>query len=191
MYQITKGIHIHFAHVVQGHSGLCLGPHGHTWYFEVTLASQTLDEEGFVCDFSNLKRKVLSPTEAALDHAFAIGADIFPKIKDQLSSIGDILLGTRVKVHGLPAACNMQEANVQKSVHIELPQMEVRFLGSVKAVVFDFTPTSERLAKWLYDTTKYKIADGRISVSNARVYETLQPVESYAEYRETDIAVKL
>ena len=186
MYKITKGVHIHFAHVVEGHSGLCLGPHGHTWYFSVTLASAALDAEGFVCDFSKLKKKVLMPTEAALDHGFALGADLFTKIKDPLSAMGDTLLGTRVKIHGLADACIMHENNVQKSVHIELPDAEVRFLGSVKAVVFNFTPTSERLACWLYYFAKAVMHDERVAVISARVYETLQPVESYAEYSEND-----
>ena len=176
MYKITKGTHIHFAHVVEGHSGLCLGPHGHTWYFAVTLASETLDTEGFVCDFSRLKKLVLTPTEAALDHGFAMGDGLFAKISPDLAHMGDVLLGTRVKVHGLADACIMHENNMHKSVHLELPQAEVRFLGSVKAIVFDFTPTSERLAKWLFEFAKAKMGDARVSVISTRVYETLQVI---------------
>jgi len=184
MYRITKGIHIHFAHVVYGHSGLCLGPHGHTWYFEVTLQSKALDAEGFVCDFSLLKRRVLQPIEIALDHAFAIGSKVFEDNEKHLAALGDSLLASRVRLHGLVDAGRMQETNMQKSVHLELPGCEVRFLGSVKCVVFGFNPTSEKLAKWLYDFASDCMDDDRVSVTSARVYETLQPVASYAEYSE-------
>jgi 6-pyruvoyl-tetrahydropterin synthase len=185
MFRATKGIHIHFAHVVYGHSGLCLGPHGHTWYFELTLQADTLDAEGFVCDFSTLKRKVLTPIEIALDHAFAIGSEVYPKIAADLQHMGDQLLGTRVKVHGLQEACVMQDHNMQKALHLDLPELEVQALGSCKVAVFQFNPTSERLSKWLYDVAVTRMEDVEISVSRARVYETLHPVQSYAEYSKT------
>jgi hypothetical protein len=55
--------------------------------------------------------------------------------------------------------------------------------GGIKVAVFPFTPTSERLAQWLYDATKKSVGDGRVQVVSARVYETLHPTELVAEYR--------
>ncbi|MCZ7684612.1 MAG: 6-carboxytetrahydropterin synthase [Sandaracinaceae bacterium] len=48
--------------------------------------------------------------------------------------------------------------------------------------VFPFAPTSERLAEWLYALAKERLADERVRVVSTRVYETLHPVESIAEY---------
>jgi 6-pyruvoyl-tetrahydropterin synthase len=183
MYKITKGIHVHFGHVVQGHSGLCLGPHGHTWLFEVTLGADALDKEGFVCDFSSLKKSVLSPVEKALDHSFAMGSQLYSEVQTHLHHMGDILLNTRADVHGVGLANEHQARNEALVKGIDLDDLDIFFLGGVKCCVFNFTPTSERLAKWLFD-----IADGHyrghkhIRVINARVYETLQPVASYCEY---------
>jgi hypothetical protein len=64
-----------------------------------------------------------------------------------------------------------------------LPGGRNEFPGGMKVVVFDFSPTSERLARWLYDLAAERLEDGRVSVEFARIYETLHPVESVAEYR--------
>jgi hypothetical protein len=53
----------------------------------------------------------------------------------------------------------------------------------MKVAVFPFSPTSERLAEWLYGLAHSKITDDRVSIDWVRVYETLHPVESVAEYR--------
>jgi len=54
----------------------------------------------------------------------------------------------------------------------------------LKVCVFPFSPTSERLAAWLFGLARSELADGRVRVDFARVYETLHPVESVAEYSE-------
>ena len=56
------------------------------------------------------------------------------------------------------------------------------FPGDIKVSVFPFAPTSERLAEWLYRLSKERMADERVEVLSTRVYETLHPVESIAEY---------
>ena len=55
--------------------------------------------------------------------------------------------------------------------------------GGIKVAVFPFTPTSERLAEWLYRMAAMTIADERIKIVSARIYESLHPSELYAEYR--------
>ena len=46
MYQVTTSVHLQFGHHVHGHAGPCISLHGHTWRFEVTLASERLGERG-------------------------------------------------------------------------------------------------------------------------------------------------
>ena len=39
------------------------------------------------------------------------------------------------------------------------------------------------MAEWLFEVTRDLVADGRVEVLSARVYETLHPTELVAEYR--------
>ena len=52
--------------------------------------------------------------------------------------------------------------------------------------MFPFSPTSERIAKWLHDLTKDVMGTDRVKVLRARVFETLHPTESYADYLPED-----
>ena len=58
MYKIVKSIDIDFAHHIRGHQGACINIHGHTWKFEVGVQAAVLDEQGFVVDFSKLKKSL-------------------------------------------------------------------------------------------------------------------------------------
>lgn len=189
MYRITKSVYIHFAHCVNGHSGLCLGPHGHTWKFEVCLKSRVLDKEGFVCDFGLVKKHILTPVEKVLDHAFALGEGLAASIIEPLKVIGGRLLEQREKLYGVDAADAMQGENIKACVSYSLPGVRVGFIDGVKLVTFDFNPTSERLAEWFYKYAQAQ-ADQHISklikVDRVRVYETMHPVESFAEFSVDD-----
>jgi hypothetical protein len=46
-------------------------------------------------------------------------------------------------------------------------------------------PTSERIAQWLYQVAQHAMSDDRVTVKRARVFETLHPVESFADYVES------
>ena len=48
--------------------------------------------------------------------------------------------------------------------------------------MFPFSPTSERLAHWLFDVAEAALSDGRVGVAAARIFETLHPTEAVAEY---------
>ena len=63
MYAIHRSIDVSFAHHVRGHSGACINIHGHTWKFEVEVAAEELDREGFVVDFGRLRSEVLEPVQ--------------------------------------------------------------------------------------------------------------------------------
>ena len=175
MYRITKSIHAHFAHHVRGHRGACISVHGHTWRLEVTIAAEVLDDEGFVRDFGAIKSDVLVPCHRLLDHALAIGEDTWAETRGSLAQLGDALVGSRAHTLGhrgeLPAHLKEPLGGARN----ELP-------GGVKVAVFPFAPTSERLAEWLWHVADERLADDRVRVLAARVYETLHPTESVAEY---------
>jgi len=175
MYEITSGIHAHFAHHVRGHAGPCISLHGHTWLLQITLAASELDAQGFVADFDTVQKQVLAPCHALLDHALAIGEKTYGETREQLLALGQTLLASRQETLG-----NLGEQ--QASFEGELEGARNQFPGGIKVCVFPFSPTSERLAEWLFHVAQRRLADGRVKVVRARIYESLQPVECYADF---------
>lgn len=179
-YTIRKSIDIDFSHHIRGHSGACINVHGHTWKFEVGVSADTLDAEGFVVDFGLLKRRVLKPCHELLDHSLAIGEQTWSDVHEDLANVGRGLLASRAAVHGEQAdTTGLVDGGVE-----DLNGASNRFAGGMKVAVYPFSPTSERLAKWLYDLAAEQLSDDRVHVSYARIYETLRPVEAVAEYSE-------
>lgn len=175
MYRITKGIHVPFAHHVRGHRGACISLHGHTWKLEVTIAAATLDDEGFVRDFSVVGARVLQPAHRLLDHALAIGEDTWRETRDTLVELGDRLVASRELTMG-------HRGELQTHLDTPLGGARNELPGGMKVAVFPFAPTSERLAEWLYHLAVEQLADERVTVVAGRVYESLHPSESLAEY---------
>jgi 6-pyruvoyl-tetrahydropterin synthase len=176
MYTITGGVFIHFGHHVRGHEGPCISLHGHTWKFEVVAAADRLDDQGFVIDFDVLQARVLDPCHALLDHSLALGAATWEETHADLAAVGEKLVGSRLQFLG-----DLGEPQV--ALDGELCGARNERPGGIKVAVFPFTPTSERLARWLYDVSEKTIADDRVRIACARVYESLHPTELYAEYR--------
>lgn len=141
--------------------------------------AETLDKEGFVVDFKRLVTEVLQPSHALLDHALAIGEDTWSEVRQDLEGLGERLVGSRAAIHGADA--RGPELVVQR-----LAGAENRYPGGMKVAVFPFALTSERLAGWLWrlaDETIAQPSQGRVRIPWTRVYETLHPVESVAEFR--------
>ncbi len=177
MYRIWRSIDVSFAHHVRGHSGACVNLHGHTWKLEICAEAESLDEEGFVVDFKRIVAEVLQPAHALLDHALAVGAATWDETAAELEALGKKLVDSRAAVHG-PRPSGMGTAG-PPAVVTRLGGAENRFAGGMKVAVFPFSPTSERLAAWLYDVAADKLGVG---IAWTRVYETLHPVESVAEF---------
>jgi 6-pyruvoyl-tetrahydropterin synthase len=176
MYTITSSVFIHFGHHVRGHVGPCISLHGHTWKFEVDVQALELNNQGFVVDFDELQERALGPCHALLDHALALGAATWEETSAELAILGEKLVASRLTTLG-----NLGE--LQPALDGELVGARNERPGGIKVAIFPFTPTSERLAQWLYDVTTKVIADDRVSVASARVYETMNPTEFVAEYR--------
>ena len=173
MYRIYKSIDIDFAHHVRGHRGACINLHGHTWKFEVVIEARELDDQGFVVDFGQLKSEVLKPCHALLDHSLAIGSATYDDIGSNLEPIGVSLLASRAEP---------DPDHASKCPPLSLNGAEARYPGGMKVTVFPFTPTSERLAKWLFELSSAVLEDSRVRIASARIYETLHPVEAVAEF---------
>jgi 6-pyruvoyl-tetrahydropterin synthase len=175
MYRVSTSVFIHFAHHIRGHSGPCISLHGHTWRFELALQAETLDSGGFVLDFDLVDREVLVPCHLLLDHSLALGQESYAENQAQLAALGCQLVETRretIQSLGEP----------QPAYEGQLGGARNEWPGGIKVTVFPFAPTSERLARWLYEVAVQRLADDRVSVACARVCETLHPVECIAEY---------
>lgn len=174
MYSVTKGMYIDFAHSVIGHPGACINLHGHTWLFQVTAKSQELNGIGFVTDFKDIKTQILQPIHDLLDHSYATSEAIFEKIEAPLVMIGRVMKGTIDEDASLATVKRLKPQ--QRLCEARTPDIYL------KTAVFPFNPTSERLAKWLYDVAIFADIKG-LTIESARVYETLHPVKSFAEYK--------
>ena len=107
-----------------------------------------------------------------LDHALAIGAETYREIEGELADTGKKLLASRG-----PARC--EEA---PPAELTLGGAKSASPGGMKLAVFPFSPTSERIARWLFELASSALNDERVRVRVGRVYETLHPVEAVAEY---------
>ena len=175
MYRIESGVFIHFSHHVRGHSGPCISLHGHTWKFVLVLGARVLDEQGFVLDFDQLNTRVLSPCHRLLDHSLALGDDSWGENRELITALGANLVASRQATLG-------HEGDRPPVLEGDLAGARNELPGGIKVAVFPFTPTSERLAEWLYGVASSRVGDDRVNVLSARVYESLHPVEMFAEY---------
>ena len=175
MFRASCGVHLHFAHHVRGHRGPCISLHGHTWRFEVTLEANELDSEGFVVDFDRVHEELLDPCFRLLDHSLALGEASYSETSSDLARLGETLVASRRETLGHLGEAPPTHAGDLFGARNERP-------GGIKLAVFPFTPTSERLAKWLYDGAAKTFADTRVQVARARIYESLHPSESFADF---------
>ena len=57
-----------------GQSSKCFNLHGHSWTYEVTVASDTVGEDGLVVEFGALKKLLRTWTDVHWDHGAMLGA---------------------------------------------------------------------------------------------------------------------
>ena len=73
-YQVRIELEFASGHRLLGHNGKCVYPHGHTYRAEIWVASDSLDDMGFVVDFTDLKAKAHGWLEEYWDHAFLVNS---------------------------------------------------------------------------------------------------------------------
>ena len=92
--EVTRIFEFDCAHRLPWHKGKCFNLHGHTYKLEVT-ASGSLNKNGIVIDFGDLKKIVNEEVVEKFDHhllndfyenptAEIMAKDIFKKIQDKL-----------------------------------------------------------------------------------------------------------
>lgn len=68
MYSITKNLTFCYGHRLMNHPGKCRHLHGHSARVAITLESKTLNEQGMVCDFSDIKQFAGKWLDDTFDH---------------------------------------------------------------------------------------------------------------------------
>ncbi len=72
MYTITKEVYFCYGHRLMNHGGKCRNLHGHSVKAAVTIQQASLNDQGMVCDFSDLRDCVERYIDEHLDHNFLL-----------------------------------------------------------------------------------------------------------------------
>lgn len=85
MYKITKEVYFCYGHRLMHHGGKCRHIHGHSVKAAITIESPNLNDQGMVCDFSDLRAVAEAFIDAELDHNFLIHKNdpLVPVLKAQ------------------------------------------------------------------------------------------------------------
>lgn len=117
MYKITKEFKVSMGHRLSQHQGLCKNIHGHNYRIEVGIKSETLNKNGMVMDFTDLKN-IVRGYISILDHVLMFNQNdytIVEKLTDLLPQLK--ILTTPYE----PTAENMC-AEMYKFVKMKLPE---------------------------------------------------------------------
>ncbi|PCH84122.1 MAG: 6-carboxytetrahydropterin synthase QueD [Piscirickettsiaceae bacterium] len=75
MYRITKKFTFCYGHRLMNHPGKCKHLHGHSAQVAITLESEQLNEQGMVCDFSDIKHFAEKWLDDTFDHNMLLHKD--------------------------------------------------------------------------------------------------------------------
>lgn len=75
MFIITKEVYFCYGHRLMNHPGKCRNLHGHSVKAGISIKQDTLNEQGMVCDFSDVKECVDGFINRLLDHNFLLHKD--------------------------------------------------------------------------------------------------------------------
>jgi len=85
MYLITKEVYFCYGHRLMNHKGKCRNLHGHSVKACITIKADQLNEQGMVCDFSDIKESAEKYINEQLDHNFLLHKEdaIIPFLEQQ------------------------------------------------------------------------------------------------------------
>ncbi|CAD6873329.1 6-pyruvoyl trahydropterin synthase family protein [Methylomonas fluvii] len=75
MYIITKEVYFCYGHRLMNHPGKCRNLHGHSVKASISIKQNNLNDQGMVCDFSDVKDCVDGFINKVLDHNFLLHKD--------------------------------------------------------------------------------------------------------------------
>lgn len=75
MFRVTREIHFCYGHRLMEYAGKCGHPHGHNGRAEIELSADSLDRQGMVVDFEEIKSRVQTWIDQNLDHQMLLRKD--------------------------------------------------------------------------------------------------------------------
>jgi 6-pyruvoyltetrahydropterin/6-carboxytetrahydropterin synthase len=72
MFTITKEVYFCYGHRLMNHSGKCKNLHGHSVKAAISIEQEHLNDEGMVCDFSEIRDCAEQYIDSYLDHNFLL-----------------------------------------------------------------------------------------------------------------------
>jgi len=90
MFELTIDTHFSAAHRLREYGGDCERLHGHNWKVRVTIARESLDTQGMVIDFRDLKA-IVRDVLKTFDHAFLNEIDAFKTINPTTENIARLI----------------------------------------------------------------------------------------------------
>ena len=86
MFDVSVEQSFSAAHRLMGYKGKCENMHGHNWKVRLSVSKKTLDQQGMVIDFSELKNE-LNDMLMKLDHKVLNEIPYFKKINPTSENI--------------------------------------------------------------------------------------------------------
>ncbi len=90
VYEINVSSHFDGAHRLYDYDGKCARVHGHSWKVDVRLMSDSLNEQGMVCDFHDLK-KILHDVVDDYDHILINDVEPFKKLSPTAENLSRVI----------------------------------------------------------------------------------------------------
>lgn len=75
MFTITKEVYFCYGHRLMKHPGKCRNLHGHSVKASISIQQQQLNDQGMVCDFSDIRDCVEAYIDQQLDHNLLLHKD--------------------------------------------------------------------------------------------------------------------
>lgn len=75
MFTITKEVYFCYGHRLMKHAGKCRHIHGHSVKAAISVVAGSLNDQGMVCDFSEIAEAASGYIDAQLDHNFLLHQD--------------------------------------------------------------------------------------------------------------------
>lgn len=72
MYIVEKQIAFEAGHRLMDYDGPCANPHGHNYVVRIGIEGETLNKQGMVVDFSDIKQSAKTFIKNTIDHAMIL-----------------------------------------------------------------------------------------------------------------------
>jgi len=113
MYELTVTCTFSAAHSLRGYEGPCSRLHGHNWVIEVVVSGETLQQNGILLDFADLK-KATADAVSCLDHANLNEVPPFDAANPTSENLARWIyeqVGKRINT----AACTVKRVNIREA----------------------------------------------------------------------------